>query len=51
MSWHQDFLEFCEKAKLSNDKPHVIVIDELNRGDVQRIFGEALTYIERDYRK
>lgn len=44
------FLEFCEKANLSNDKPHVIVIDELNRGDVQRIFGEALTYIERDYR-
>lgn len=44
------FLEFCEKAKLEKQNLHVIVIDELNRGDIQRIFGEALTYIERDYR-
>lgn len=29
---------------------HVLVIDELNRGDVARIFGEALTYLEPDYR-
>ena len=26
------------------------IIDELNRGDVARIFGEILTYIEPDYR-
>jgi len=28
----------------------VLVIDELNRGDVARIFGELLTYLELDYR-
>ena len=26
------------------------IIDELNRGDVARIFGEILTYVEPDYR-
>ncbi|ANI91363.1 McrB family protein [Dietzia timorensis] len=28
----------------------VILIDELSRGDVGRIFGEAITYLEEDYR-
>tara|TARA_R100000365_G_C2748512_1_gene80284 strand:+ start:10019 stop:11638 length:1620 start_codon:yes stop_codon:yes gene_type:complete len=46
------FLSFAqEAAKAENkDKKYVAVIDELNRGDVARIFGEALTYLEIDYR-
>lgn len=46
------FLSFAnEAAKPENkDKKFVAVIDELNRGDVARIFGEALTYLEMDYR-
>ena len=46
------FLNFAsEAAKPGNkDKKFVAVIDELNRGDVARIFGEALTYLEIDYR-
>jgi len=46
------FLSFAkEAAKPENkDKKFVAVIDELNRGDVARIFGEALTYLEVDYR-
>src|SRR5207237_53447 len=46
------FLSFAsEAAKPENrEKQFVAVIDELNRGDVARIFGEALTYIEIDYR-
>jgi 5-methylcytosine-specific restriction protein B len=28
----------------------VIIIDEFSRGDAGRIFGEALTYMESDYR-
>ena len=28
----------------------VVVVDEINRGDVSRIFGELVTYLEPDYR-
>lgn len=45
------FLEMCiSAADDSNKDPYVIVIDELSRGDSQRIFGEALTYIEKSKR-
>lgn len=46
------FLKFAgEAAKPENsEKLFVVVIDELNRGDVARIFGELLTYLELDYR-
>lgn len=44
------FVEFCERAATNPDLPYVLVIDELSRGDVGRIFGEALTYIERSRR-
>ncbi|MEW2895544.1 McrB family protein [Stenotrophomonas maltophilia] len=43
-------LKFAKKAKLRPDDIFVLVIDELNRGDVARIFGELLTYLEVDYR-
>lgn len=44
------FLKFAEKAAKDPEKLYVLVIDELNRGDVSRIFGELLTYLELDYR-
>lgn len=44
------FLSFAEEAIKSKDEKFVAVIDEINRGDVARIFGEALTYLEIDYR-
>lgn len=43
------FLSLC-KAAMESDKPYVMVIDELSRGDSCRIFGEALTYIESSKR-
>lgn len=44
------FLKFAQKAAADPDNVHVAVIDELNRGDIARVFGEMLTYIETDYR-
>ncbi|WP_343503556.1 MULTISPECIES: McrB family protein [Roseobacteraceae] len=45
------FLTFSEKAKQDPENLYILVIDELNRGDVARIFGELLTYLELDYRE
>lgn len=43
------FLEACDRASLI-DGYVVFVIDEINRGDPARIFGELLTFIEHEYR-
>ena len=44
------FLNFAKRASDNPEHTFVAVIDELNRGDVARIFGEILTYLEVDYR-
>ena len=44
------FFEFCEKARATPDIPHVLVIDEINRGNLSRIFGELLMLVEADKR-
>lgn len=38
------------KHALIDPEPHVVVIDELSRGEPGRIFGEALTYVEKTKR-
>jgi len=43
-------LEMCETARNASGKTCVMVIDELSRSDPARVFGEALTYIEKTKR-
>ena len=44
------FYEFCRRAEQRPETPFVFIIDEINRGNLSRIFGEMLMLIEADKR-
>ncbi|WP_223846002.1 AAA family ATPase [Corynebacterium spheniscorum] len=45
------FYRFCEKARAdTEDRPYFFIIDEVNRGNISKIFGELLMLIEADKR-
>ncbi len=44
------FKRLCKDANAAPERNFYLIVDEINRGDIPRIFGELLTTLEKDKR-